>query len=97
MILCPYCRALDEQKTVKESEHCVLMIKDGKRVVFLKEHAHTLPSPEIMQEAAHLLFDDNGTVCAGLIDETDVVGHWGIRLIPMKWTGSSKLYEDQNS
>lgn len=97
MILCPYCRAIDEGKVVKESEHCALTIKGGQRVVFLKEHEHVLPDSRIMQEAATLLFDDDGSVCTGLIDETDVVGHWGIRLIPMKWGGASKMYEDQNS
>jgi hypothetical protein len=97
MILCPYCRALEEGEIVKETDNCALMIKDEKRTVFLKKHEHVLPDSGIMQEAAKLLFDGNGTVCTGLIDETDVIGHWGIRLIPMKWSGSSRLYEDQNS
>jgi len=75
-------------------EHCVLVQEQGGRLVVLKEHKDQ-PSSDALQEATRLLFPvgaDGRVGSTGMIDETDVAGHWGMKLVPVQLNGESKAH-----
>lgn len=91
MLVCPHCELVTRGEG-HVGEHCVLVQERDGRLVILKEHQDR-PSPDALREATKLLFqvDDEGRVgSAGMIDETDVAGHWGMKLVPTQFQGESK-------
>jgi hypothetical protein len=93
MLVCPHCELVAAGGN-QTGEHCILVQQRDGRLVILKEHLDQ-PSPSALQEATKLLFqvDDDGRMgSTGMIDETDVAGHWGMKLIPTQHQGQSKAH-----
>ncbi len=93
MLVCPHCELVAASGS-QVGEHCVLVQQKQGRLVVLKEHQGQ-PSPDALREATKLLFqvnEDGRLGSMGMIDETDVAGHWGMRLIPAQFQGESKAH-----
>lgn len=91
MLVCPHCELVAAGGS-QSGEHCILVQQKDGRLVILKDHQDQPPT-DALREATKMLFqmgDDGRMGSMGMIDETDVAGHWGMKLIPTQFQGESK-------